>query len=177
MSSLVLREEPDLSQGHCVSSNRGILPLKSLLPCSHPAGTLSPFLSSVQETGPVQCPSHMYTHPHMYGRHTALSLAGSHVCPHTLQTLCMGSGNTVSLHSWHTTHTRVCLCTSSTWPSTPVTSHTNIFTNAFETHIHVRVYIMMVSYLATSAPKTVKTPKAKQGPCQGHQIDVTMYTQ
>lgn len=121
-----------------------------------------------------QCSAHhICTHTHIHG---ALSQARSRVCPHTIQTLCMGSGNTVSLHSWHTTHTHVCLRTS-TRPSTPATSHTNIVTNAFETHIHVYVYIMMVSYLATSAPKTVKNSKAKQGPCQGTQIDVTMYAQ
>lgn len=177
MSSLGLREEPDLSHGHTVFPPReGSWHWPSCSLALTLRGTSSPSLSSVQEKGPEQGPPHMNTHPHMYGRHGALSRAESRECPHTMQTLCMGSGNTVSLHSWHTSHTHVCLCTS-TWPSTPVTSHTNTFTNAFETHIRVYVYIMMVSYLATSVPKTVKNPKAKQGPCQGNQIDVTIYTQ
>lgn len=159
---------------HCVSSNRGILALKFLLPCSHPAGTSSAFPSSVQEKGPVQC--RICTHTHMCTEGTVPSHGQAVTSAHTHCRLCAWDLATLSLPSWHTSHTRVCLCTSSTWPSTPVL-HIQIHSQTLSKHIHVHVYIMMVSYLATSAPKTVKTPKAKQGPCQGNQIDVTTYTQ
>lgn len=158
---------------HCISSNRGILALKFLLPCSHPAGTSPAFPSSVKRKG--QC-SVAYVHTPTCVRKAQCPLTGrkSRLPTHTADFVHGIWQRCRYPHGTRLTH--VCLCTSSTWPSTPVL-HIQIYSQTLSKHIHVHVYIMMVSYLATSAPKTVKTPKAKQGPCQGNQIDVTTYTQ
>lgn len=92
----------------CVSPSRGILALKFLLPCSHPAGTSSPFLSCVQEKG--QCRAIAYVHTPTHVWKAAPSRWQEVMSAHTHYRLCAWDLATLYCYTRGTQLTHVCVC-------------------------------------------------------------------